>query len=238
MARTAQLRLPLVLPAQAQKHVTVNEALARLDALAQLRVLSRTVETPPVDVADGSSFIVPAGATDDWQGRDGDLAIRSNGGWVFVRPKDGWRAWDASSARNVSFDGTGWVDDASTISSNGAATLQRILEIEHVVTPGSSNQTQIGIPDRAQVLGVTGRVVQPLTGIGLTGWQVGVAGSENRYGSGLGLELNSYLVGMSGTPVTYYGETPLLITGEGGQMTSGIIRFALHISELVPPRAV
>ena len=36
MAKTAQLDLPLVMPAQAQKHVTVNEALARLDAAAQL----------------------------------------------------------------------------------------------------------------------------------------------------------------------------------------------------------
>ena len=36
MARTAQLDLPLVAPSQAQKHVTVNEALARLDAVAQL----------------------------------------------------------------------------------------------------------------------------------------------------------------------------------------------------------
>ena len=35
MASTAQLALPLVAPAQAQKHVTVNEALARLDAAAQ-----------------------------------------------------------------------------------------------------------------------------------------------------------------------------------------------------------
>jgi hypothetical protein len=36
MTETANLALPLVQPAQAQKHVTVNEALARLDGLTQL----------------------------------------------------------------------------------------------------------------------------------------------------------------------------------------------------------
>ena len=41
MARTAQLDLPLVMPAQAQKHVTVNEALARLDAAAQLHDVAK-----------------------------------------------------------------------------------------------------------------------------------------------------------------------------------------------------
>lgn len=40
MARTTQLGLPLVLPSQAQKHVTVNEALVRIDAATQLSVRS------------------------------------------------------------------------------------------------------------------------------------------------------------------------------------------------------
>ena len=40
MVKTANLELPLVQAAQAQKHVTVNEALALLDAAAQLRLAS------------------------------------------------------------------------------------------------------------------------------------------------------------------------------------------------------
>ena len=43
------------------------------------------------------------------------------------------------------------------------------------------------------MLGVTGRVVAALAGPGLTGWRIGVAGSDSRYGSGLGMALNSYL---------------------------------------------
>ena len=85
------------MPAQAQKHVTVNEALARLDAVAQLRVVSserRRRRRPPA--ADGASYLVPAGATGDWAGPGGEIAVWSNGGWVYLAPKAGWRAWDES----------------------------------------------------------------------------------------------------------------------------------------------
>ena len=41
-------------------------------------------------------------------------------------------------------------------------------------------------PNQAQVVGVTGRVIEAFAGPGLTGWRIGVSGSDNRYGSGLG----------------------------------------------------
>jgi hypothetical protein len=48
MTETANLTFPLVQPAQAQKHVTVNEALARIDGLAQLTLQSVSDPVPPV----------------------------------------------------------------------------------------------------------------------------------------------------------------------------------------------
>lgn len=44
--QTARLRLPYILPSQAQKHVTHNEALQRLDAIVQL-VVKDVVAAPP-----------------------------------------------------------------------------------------------------------------------------------------------------------------------------------------------
>lgn len=38
---------PLMAPAQAPRHVTVNEALTRLDALAHLSALDRNLTAPP-----------------------------------------------------------------------------------------------------------------------------------------------------------------------------------------------
>ena len=47
MTNTPRLALPAIEAAQAQKHVTHNEALTLLDALTQLAVESRTLTTLP-----------------------------------------------------------------------------------------------------------------------------------------------------------------------------------------------
>lgn len=238
MARTAQLSLPLVMPSQAQKHVTVNEALARLDAAAQLRVVASDLQDPPATSSDGTSFLVPSGATGGWQGKAGRIAIWCNGGWIFLAPKAGWRAWDESSGGYRLFDGTDWLPDAVAISEGGAGTCWQVIEFDHDAVSGQTNSTDVEIPEQSQVLGVTGRVVVGLTGSGLAGWRIGVQGSDNRYGAGIGKALNSVLVGLSGSPVTYYARTPLLLTAEGGAFATGRIRLALHILKLCPPRLV
>ena len=44
---STHLLLPYLLAAQAQKHITVNEALRLLDGLVQLAVLDRHLTVPP-----------------------------------------------------------------------------------------------------------------------------------------------------------------------------------------------
>ena len=51
------MALPLIDAAQAQKHVTHNEALRLLDALVQLAVESRTLTAPPGSPAEGACYI-------------------------------------------------------------------------------------------------------------------------------------------------------------------------------------
>ena len=55
---TTHLLLPYILAAQAQKHVTHNEALRLLDGLVQLSVLDRDLTAPPGSPADGDRYIV------------------------------------------------------------------------------------------------------------------------------------------------------------------------------------
>ena len=55
---TTNLLLPYILAAQAQKHVTHNEALRLLDGLVQLSVLDRDLTAPPGSPADGDRYIV------------------------------------------------------------------------------------------------------------------------------------------------------------------------------------
>lgn len=109
MSDTNRLTLPLLAAAQAQKHVTVNEALMRLDGLVNLVLTSVSTATPPVTVVDGMCYGVPAGAVNLWAGHEGAIAIGSNGGWVFAQPEAGWRAFIGIKACRRSIRGwIGW----------------------------------------------------------------------------------------------------------------------------------
>jgi len=90
---TERLSLPFLLPAQAQKHVTYNEAMLRLDHLVQLSVESRQISAPPEALLEGDSYIVPEDSTGAWSGHAGELALLVEGVWTFITPREGWRAW-------------------------------------------------------------------------------------------------------------------------------------------------
>lgn len=237
MAETRRLALPLLDSAQAQKHVTVNTALTRLDALAAPAAISRARSEPPSSPDDGDVYIVAAGAGGDWAGRDGMIAFADNLGWSFIAPQEGRRLWVEDERLDVLFDGVGWVA-ALGASEAGAATMLHARVIDHTLAAGPVSTTVPVIPDKAVVLGVTARVVAPLTGAGLSTWRLGVAGAADRYGSGLGLGVNSYAHGVTGAPVAYYAPTPLTLEAEGGAFAAGVVRLCVHFFAMTPPRAV
>jgi hypothetical protein len=87
------------MPAQAQKHVTHNEALERLDLLVQLVVEGFDATTPPAAPQSGQIWALGAGATGEWSGQDGTLAAWQAGGWQFMSPQPGWCAASATELR-------------------------------------------------------------------------------------------------------------------------------------------
>ena len=115
MNDTPNLALPYILAAQAQKHVTHNEAIRALDCLVQLSVASRTLSEPPASPGDGSRYIVAPGASGDWVGQDGKVAAYQDGAWAFYAPKEGWRAWSASEGALLVYEAGAW----SALSSGG-----------------------------------------------------------------------------------------------------------------------
>lgn len=119
MEETPNLRLPYIIAAQAQKHVTHNEAIRALDALVQLAVLDRHLAAPPASPADGDRYIPAAGATGAWSGRAGALAAFQDGGWAFLTPREGWFAWVADEDTFIVWNGTAWV----AAGSGGATSL-------------------------------------------------------------------------------------------------------------------
>jgi hypothetical protein len=108
MDRTFLLSLPLIMPNQAQKHVTHNEAIRLLDGLVQLSVLDRDLTAPPGSPADGERYIVGSGATGAWAGWDLNIAYYVDGAWMKLLQRPGWRAWVEDEARLVIWNGAAW----------------------------------------------------------------------------------------------------------------------------------
>lgn len=115
MSTTPHLGLPYLAVAQAQKHVTHNEALRALDALVQIAVIDRSLAAPPGSPAEGDRYIVAAAATGAWSGHDGKLAAFQDGAWMLYPPQEGFLAWVADEGALVVFDGAGWIPAAETI---------------------------------------------------------------------------------------------------------------------------
>lgn len=65
MAVTPHLALALVESAQAQKEVTVNMALTRLEAVLNTGAVTRALATPPGSPAAGDVYIVAGSPTGD-----------------------------------------------------------------------------------------------------------------------------------------------------------------------------
>jgi hypothetical protein len=103
---SARHALPFLMPAQAQKHVTHNEALTRLDLLVQLAVESFDALTPPATPLAGQIWALgdmPVGA---WAGQGGRLAAWVDQGWDYVTPRTGMVACSGTDLRV--FGPSGW----------------------------------------------------------------------------------------------------------------------------------
>lgn len=107
---TPRLGITYLAPAQAQKHVTVNEALRRLDAVAQLSVKSATVVNQPASPHEGDAYILPPGKSGAaWSGfADGSIAVFQDGDWNEIASREGFLAYRADLDQLWVNDGSVW----------------------------------------------------------------------------------------------------------------------------------
>jgi hypothetical protein len=103
--------LPFLVPGQAQKEHFHNEALLRIDAVLGASA-GGVVQDPPGAPAEGACWIVAAGATGAWLGRENCLAMWTAGGWRFVAPAPGMRVWNQAAEAEWRWSGTAWSDGA------------------------------------------------------------------------------------------------------------------------------
>jgi hypothetical protein len=121
---SVHLQLPYLLAAQAQKHVTHNEALRMLDGIVQLSVLDRDLAAPPAAPAEGDRYIVATSASGDWTGWDMSVAYFVDGAWMQLIPTPGWIAWVSDETKLVSWDGIAWVDLSGVVGADGASAYE------------------------------------------------------------------------------------------------------------------
>ncbi len=132
---TARLSLPLLMPAQAQKHVTHNEALQLLDALTQLVVSGLDLNQPPASPTDGACYGVGAAPVGDWAGQAGKIARRSGAGWQFIAPQEGWAAWDTVDQATKIYRAGQW--------ESGGASTQNLSGLGIQTTSDATNRLAV-----------------------------------------------------------------------------------------------
>lgn len=106
---SARLALPYLMPSQAQKHVTHNEALRKLDVLVQLTVEAFDAATPPSLPEDGQVWALGPAPTGAWAGHPHELAIWDDGNWSFEALTEGRHGVGKSDHDLRVWTGTSWV---------------------------------------------------------------------------------------------------------------------------------
>jgi hypothetical protein len=242
---TPNLLLPFIQAAQAQKHITHNEALRLLDGLTQISVLDRDFAAPPGSPAEGARYIVASGATGLWAGWEGDVAFYASGVWLRLPARTGWVVWVQDEVRVVVRIGSVWTpldlamglltQAASVEVAKGAlGSTIGVAVLEQTVSglSGAAVTSSIEIPNRAIVLGVSTRVVTAITGA--ASFDCGIAGEAEKFGATLGIAAGSANVGVIG-PQAFYANTPIVLTARGGSFTGGAVRTAIHHLTLGAP---
>jgi len=109
MPVSANLGMPFLEAGQAQKHVTLNEALRILDASIHLSVAAVS-SSAPSSPDEAERHIVAAGAGGAFAGQANAIATFEDGAWRFLPPRTGWRAWVEAEDILYVFDGETWRD--------------------------------------------------------------------------------------------------------------------------------
>lgn len=130
-----RLGLPYLMPSQAQKHVTHNEALTMLDVMVQTVITAFDAQTPPASPDPDQIFALGDAPTGDWAGAAGSLAQWAGSGWVLITPRTGWLAWGADGRGLVQWSGDQWRRVSDTLTRIGIG-----------ATPDDTNRLVVAAP--------------------------------------------------------------------------------------------
>lgn len=114
--------LPLLFAGQAQKEAFVNEALSLLDGLLHCAV-EAVAAVPPAIPTDGSAWLIAPAPSGEWTGREGQLALRQGGQWLYVTPRSGIRVLNKATGQDLRHFGGAWSGAAAPAPATGGAVV-------------------------------------------------------------------------------------------------------------------
>lgn len=115
MTTSNRLGITELAASQVDRSVTVNEAIAILEAVAGGNTQANSVgdNSPPGSPAEGDIYVVGTSGTGGFSGHDAEIAIFYNAAWIFVTPLKGFKAYAQDDDTAYIFDGSTWnVDPA------------------------------------------------------------------------------------------------------------------------------
>lgn len=107
MATTTNFGITLVDASQAQKEVTINQAVTALDAIVGTAVADKDLATPPGSPVVGVMYLIAASPTGAWAGKANYLSYFDQI-WRFIAPLAGQRVWVADESCYYKYNGTSW----------------------------------------------------------------------------------------------------------------------------------
>ena len=134
---THHLSLPYIMPSQAQKHVTHNEALRMLDAVVHLSVLDTGINQAPSAPNEGERYVIGDNPVSPWDGKSNQIAAYIDGAWMYFQAGEGWLTWNQASSELLIFSGGMWQaiqsgasEEVMQLGINGQASSQERLLVQ------------------------------------------------------------------------------------------------------------
>lgn len=187
MSNTNNLSIDLVASNQAQKEVTINEAISKIDAILNVGAINIWLDVPPGSPSEGDLYVVGNAPSGAWAENAEEIAYY-NAGWKFIAPKSGMRIWSNDKKLPYIYNGSAWkalsyerVEVQSVSSSSGVLTLD--LNSANVfsatMVEDITSISLVNMPTSGEVIYVKIFLQQDTTG----GWVLSFPASVNFIGA-------------------------------------------------------
>lgn len=113
MTTTPVFGLTELVPSQAIPETAVNQIVRALEQGALcFSVKDKDLAAPPGSPAEGDAYVIAAAPTGAWAGKAKNIGFLMNGGWIFIAPREGMRAWMADEAARYTYTSSAWSADS------------------------------------------------------------------------------------------------------------------------------